>query len=338
MNGEHGSRVPGSRLCTGVAPARWPRPAAAPAKLCKATAAGLAGWRLHHGDILMSTEQVTSTLDNGVLTLTLNRPDKLNAYTAQMGRELAAGFRRADADDAVRVIIVTGAGKHFCAGADISGGADSFGGNPATDLFGDAGQPRRGGGFIEAIFDCRKPSIAAINGAAVGVGLTLTLPMDIRIAASGAKFGFVFTRRGLVPEAASAWFLPRIVGLPQALRWCYSGRVFDAAEALRGGLVESVEAPDSLLPQAMAIAREIADHTAPVATAITRQMLWRFTAEPTPFSLLEIDGAMNIHLGASADVREGVAAFFDKRAPAFPGQVSTDLPPQYPWWSASRAP
>ena len=281
----------------------------------------------------MSTEQVTSTLDKGVLTLTLNRPDKLNAYTAQMGRELAAAFRRADTDDAVRVVIVTGAGKHFCAGADISGGADSFGGNPSTDLFGDAGKPRQGGGFIEAIFDCRKPSIAAINGAAVGVGLTLTLPMDIRLAASGAKFGFVFTRRGLVPEAASAWFLPRIVGLPQALRWCYSGRVFDAAEALRGGLIESVESPEDLLPKAMEIAREIVDHTAPVATALTRQMLWRFTADPTPIGVMSLDGPMNITLGAGADVREGVSAFLEKRAPAFPGKVSTDMPSQYPWWT-----
>ena len=281
----------------------------------------------------MSESQVLTELDAGVLTLTLNRPDKLNAYTAQMGRELAAAFRRADTDDEVRVVIVTGAGKGFCAGADISGGADSFGGNPTTKVFGDADAPRNGSSFIEAIFDCRKPSIAAINGAAVGVGLTLTLPMDIRLASSGAKFGCVFTRRGLVPEAASAWFLPRIVGLPQALRWCYSGRVFDAAEALRGGLIESVESPEGLLARAQQIAREIVDHTAPVAVALTRQMLWRFSAEPTPWELLKVDAAMNMTLGAGADVREGVASFIDKRAPNFPGRVSTDMPPQYPWWT-----
>ena len=281
----------------------------------------------------MSESQVLTELDAGVLTLTLNRPDKLNAYTAQMGRELAAAFRRADTDDAVRVVIVTGAGKGFCAGADISGGADSFGGNPTTKVCGDADAPRNGSSFIEAIFDCRKPSIAAINGAAVGVGLTLTLPMDIRLASTGAKFGCVFTRRGLVPEAASAWFLPRIVGLPQALRWCYSGRVFDAAEALRGGLIESVESPEGLLARAQEIAREIVDHTAPVAVALTRQMLWRFSAEPTPWELLKIDAAMNMTLGAGADVREGVASFIAKRAPNFPGQVSTDMPPQYPWWT-----
>jgi enoyl-CoA hydratase/carnithine racemase len=277
--------------------------------------------------------QITSTLDAGVLTLTLNRPDKLNAYTAQMGRELTAAFRRADEDDAVRVVIVTGAGRAFCAGADISAGAGSFG--DADKLFGQpgGGQPRRDGGFIEAIFDCRKPSIAAINGAAVGVGLTMTLPMDIRLGATGARFGCVFTRRGLVPEAASAWFLPRIVGLPQALRWCYSGRVFDAAEALRGGLIEEALAPDDLLPKAMEIAREIADNTAPVATALTRQLLWRFSAEPTPWGLLKVDTAINLHLGAGPDVREGVAAFIDKRVPQFPGRVSADMPPQYPWWT-----
>ena len=273
--------------------------------------------------------QTTTTLDAGVLTLTLNRPDKLNAYTAQMGREIAAAFSRADADDAVRVVIVTGAGRAFCAGADISDGAGSFG--DKDKLFGDgintAEQPRAPGGFIEAIFNCRKPSIAAINGAAVGVGLTMTLPMDIRLGSTGSRYGCVFTRRGLVPEAASAWFLPRIVGLPQALRWCYSGRVFDAAEAQRGGLIEEALAPEDLLPKAMDIAREIVQNTAPVATAITRQMLWRFSAEPAPWGLLNVDAAINLHLGAGPDVREGVAAFIEKRTPAFPGRVSTDMPP-----------
>ena len=164
------------------------------------------------------------------------------------------------------------------------------------------------------------------------MGLTLTLPMDIRLCAQGARFGFVFARRGLVPEAGSSWFLPRIVGLPQALRWCTSGRVFDAAEAQRGGLVEQVLPADELLPRAREIAQEIIDNTAPVAIALTRQMLWRFSAEPTPYRTLSVDGAMALHLGAGADVREGVAAFLEKRAPAFPGQVSTDMPPQYPWW------
>jgi enoyl-CoA hydratase/carnithine racemase len=275
---------------------------------------------------------VTEALADGVLTLTLNRPDKLNAYTAQMGRELEAAFRRADADDAVRAVVVTGAGRAFCAGADMSAGAESFG--DSDRLFGQTGAgPRHGGGFIQAIFECRKPSIAAINGAAVGVGLTLTLPMDIRLASTGARFGLVFTRRGLVPEAGSAWFLPRIVGLPQALRWCYAGRVFDAAEAQRGGLVESLHAPEALLPAAMAIAREIADSTAPVAVALTRQLLWRFTAEPLPDDLLALDSALNRTLGAGPDVREGVAAFLEKRAAQFPGRVSADMPPQYPWWT-----
>ena len=275
---------------------------------------------------------IRSALADGVLTLTLDRPDKLNAYTAQMGRELEAAFRSADADDAVRVVVVTGAGRAFCAGADMSAGAGSFG--DAERLFGEAGEgPRQGGGFVQAIFECRKPSIAAINGAAVGVGLTLTLPMDIRLASSDARFGLVFTRRGLVPEAGSAWFLPRIVGLPQALRWCYSGRVFDAAEAHRGGLVESLHAPQDLLPAALAIAREIVDHGAPVAVALTRQLLWRFSAEPRPDELLALDSALNRTLGAGPDVREGVAAFLQKRPAQFPGRVSSDMPPQYPWWT-----
>lgn len=282
----------------------------------------------------MSSDQVGVSIDSGVMTLTLNRPDRLNAYTAQMGRELTAAFRRADADDAVRVVIVTGAGRGFCAGADMSGGADSFGDAQAARLFGEQAASSTGpqDNFIRAIFECRKPSIAAINGAAVGVGLTLTLPMDVRIAADEARFGCVFTRRGLVPEAASAWFLPRLVGLPQALRWCYSGRVFDAQEALRGGLVESVVPADQLLAQANLIAREIVDHTAPVAVAVTRQLLWRFTGDATPFDLNRIDSDLNRALGAGPDVREGVSAFLEKRAPQFPGRVSADMPPGYPWW------
>ena len=275
---------------------------------------------------------ILASLADGVLTLTLNRPERLNAYTAAMGRALEDAFRRADADDAVRVVIVTGAGRAFCAGADISAGAEAFG--DADKLFGDAGREggRRGGGFGQAIFECRKPSIAAVNGAAVGVGMTLTLPMDIRVAADGARFGAVFTRRGLVPEASSAWFLPRIVGLPRALRWCLAGRMVSADEALQAGLVESLHAPDELLPAAQAIAREIADHTAPVAVAVTRQLLWRFGSRESAEDLAALDAAINLHLGAGADVREGVAAFLEKRSPVFPGRVSTDMPPQYPWW------
>ncbi|MFZ9408318.1 MAG: enoyl-CoA hydratase-related protein [Burkholderiaceae bacterium] len=282
----------------------------------------------------MSEQHVSVDVVDGIMTLTLNRPDKLNAYTARMGRELTAAFRQADADDAVRVVIVTGAGKGFCAGADISAGADAFGNSQTDNMFARTGQP--GGpkpdSFIEAIFECRKPSIAAINGAAVGVGLTLTLPMDVRLASSTAKFGAVFTRRGLVPEAASAWFLPRIVGLPQALRWCYSGRVFDAQEAVRGGLVEGPVPPEDLLERAREIAREIVDHTAPVSVALTRQMLWRFAAEATPAGAMGVDAEFNRLLGAGPDVREGVSAFFEKRAPRFPGKVSSDMPAGYPWW------
>jgi enoyl-CoA hydratase/carnithine racemase len=280
----------------------------------------------------VSNAHLTQSLEDGVLTLTLDRPDKLNAYTARMGRELADAFRRADTDDAVRAVIVTGAGRGFCAGADMSAGPDSFGGDESTTVFGGPADGSRQEGFVEAIFRCRKPSIAAINGAAVGVGLTMTLPMDVRVASSEARFGFVFARRGLVPEAGCAWFLPRLVGLPQALRWCYSGKVFDAAEAQRGGLVESVEPPERLLARAREIAREIAEHTAPVSIALTRQLLWRCSGEPLPFGTLEVDTALNRNLGAGADVREGVQAFFEKRPPRFPGTVSADLPPPYPWW------
>jgi enoyl-CoA hydratase/carnithine racemase len=285
-------------------------------------------------------EHILCSVEDGIMQITLNRPEMLNAYTATMGRELAQAFDAADLDDAVRVVLVTGAGRAFCAGADMSAGADAFDTTSAEGSvsFGDVSKSRQGraggAGMVGAIFECRKPSIAAFNGPAVGVGLTLTLPMDIRIAADTARFGFVFARRGLVPEAGSAWFLPRLVGLPQALRWCLDGALFSTEEAMRGGLVSEVTAPEALLPRAKAIARSIADNTAPISVAITRQMLWRLSPEPSPWPTLKVDGALAMALGATGDVREGVSAFLEKRRPAFPGKVSTDMPAGYPWWEA----
>lgn len=284
----------------------------------------------------MTYEHIKYELDGPVLTVTLNRPDKLNAYTAIMGAELSDAFERADADDAVRAIVVTGEGRAFCAGADISAGANAFdaAGGKSVSFGTREDRERRGGGgsFVDAIFNCRKPSIAAINGPAVGVGITMALPMDIRIAADTAKIGFVFARRGLVPEAASAWFLPKLVGLSQSLRWCLSGRVFDAAEALAGGLVSETVPAGQVLSRAREIAREIAEETSAVSIALTRQMLWRFAGAPDYHELLKVDGPLVMELGSAGDVKEGVAAFLEKRKPNFPGRVSKDMPSAYPWW------
>ena len=281
----------------------------------------------------MTYENILCQIDGPYMVVTLNRPDKLNAYTGGMGAEIADAFMRADQDDDVRAIIVTGAGRAFCAGADVSGGAKSFdtSSEHGAGVFG-ARAKTSGPSFVEAIFNCRKPSIAAINGPAVGVGITLTLPMDVRIVARGAKIGFIFARRGLVPEAGSAWFLPKLVGLQQALRWSLSGRTFDADEALRGGLVSEICDPAALLGRAKEIAHELTAESSPVSIALTRQMLWRFAGEPDPYGALAVDGAMSIERGGHADVREGVQSFFEKRAPAFPGKVSQDMPSQYPWW------
>ena len=277
----------------------------------------------------MTYENIATTTDGPILIITLNRPDKLNAYTALMGSEIEDAFLKADADDDIRVIIVTGAGRGFCAGADISGGADAFDVSKGAAMFQGARPRASSGGFVEAIYNCRKPSIAAINGAAVGVGITLCLPMDIRIASTDAKIGFIFARRGLVPEAGSAWFLPRLVGLDQALRWCLSGRIFNADEAKDGGLVSEVTAPDRLLARAREIALEIAENTAPVSIAMTRHMLWQYSGMAHPFELLQMDGPLSVELGAGPDVKEGVSAFLEKRKPKFPGKVSKDIPSRY---------
>jgi enoyl-CoA hydratase/carnithine racemase len=288
----------------------------------------------------MDYQAIRYELEGPVLTVTLNRPEKLNAYTAGMGAELADAFGRADGDDAVRVAILTGEGRGFCAGADLSAGAGSFDtteGGAGARNFGDGAQSRsdEGAGFVHAMFNCRKPIIAAFNGPAVGVGITLALPTDIKIASDRARFGFVFARRGLAPEAASAWFLPQLVGLPQALRWCLEGKMIEAEEALRGGLISEIVEPQDLLNRAHEIAMEIAANTAPVSVALTRQLLWRFASAPHPFDLLKIDGPFVQVMGSTGDVREGVSAYLEKRPPAFPGKVSTDMPPGYPWWTKS---
>jgi enoyl-CoA hydratase/carnithine racemase len=276
----------------------------------------------------MSAPQVVVDQDGPILWLRIDRPAAMNAYTAQMGAELAAGFDRADADDSVRVVVLTGNGRVFCAGADVSAGAGAFdtaSGEGAT-AFGNRDAGGRGANFVAAMMDCRKPSIVAFNGSAAGVGLTLTLPCDIRIAADNAKFGFVFARRGLVPEAGSAWFLPQLVGLPQALRWCLSGALFPASEALDKGLVSELCPPEALEARARELALEIAGNCAPVSLALTRRMLWRFGPQPTPEGALAVDAGLNIALGQTADVREGVSAFLEKRAPVFAGRVSRDMP------------
>lgn len=281
----------------------------------------------------MEYTQILYSVDDHVATITLDRPEQLNAFTGTMMREMVDAFDRIDADDDVRVVIVTGAGRGFCAGADLSGGGDTFaagGSDVATKV---EGVPRDGGGIVTLrIFECTKPVIAAINGPAVGVGVTMTLPMDIRLASENAKFGFVFARRGIVPEACSSWFLPRLVGISQATEWCYTGRVFGPQEAQAGRLVRSVHAPDDLLPAARAIAKEIVDNTAPVSVALTRQMLWRLLGADHPMEAHRVDSRGIASRGKSADSREGVVSFLEKRPPAFPVKVSDGLPDIFPDW------
>jgi len=284
----------------------------------------------------MEYTQILYSVDDHIATITLNRPDQLNAFTGTMMYEVIDAFDRVDADDDVRVVIVTGAGRGFCAGADLSSGGETFS-RGGSDVQTDAGVPRDGGGLVSLrIFDCTKPVIGAINGAAVGVGVTMTLPMDIRLASEAAKFGFVFARRGIVPEACSSWFLPRMVGISQAAEWCYSGRVFPASEALAGRLVRSVHAPDDLLPAARAIAAEIVDNTAPVSVALTRQMLWRMLGADHPMEAHKADSRGILERGRSADAKEGVVSFLEKRPPEFPVKVSDGLPNIFPSYETRK--
>ncbi|MFN4241370.1 MAG: crotonase/enoyl-CoA hydratase family protein [Erythrobacter cryptus] len=279
--------------------------------------------------------QIILTKADGIATITLNRPDKMNAYTRTMGEEIIAAMDDIDADDSVRAVIFTGSGERaFCAGADLTpeGGGQVFASGEEVESLSDP-RVRDGGGLLTLrLFESTKPLIAACNGVAVGVGATMQLAMDIRLAASHARYGFVFARRGIVPEAASSWFLPRIVGISQALEWCYTGRIFDAEEARAGGLVRSVHAPEDLLHAARTLAREIADNTSAISVALTRAMMWRLASADHPMEAHKIDSRAIYRLSRSADAREGIASFLEKRRPIYPGKVSADMPDFYPWW------
>ena len=281
----------------------------------------------------MSYETILYDVAERVLTNTLNRPERLNAFTVTMRDELLDALDRAEADDDIRVIIFTGAGRGYCAGADLGGGGATFDKNERPDRRADRYPDRDGGGTLTLrLFECTKPLIAAINGPAVGIGITMTLPMDIRLLSTTAKVGFVFARRGIVPEAASSWFLPRVVGIAQASEWVMTGRVFGPDEALAGGLVRSVHEPDELLSVANGLAQEIVENTAPVSVAMSRQMLWKMLTADHPMAAHRVDTAAIRHLGTLSDAREGVESFLEKRAPNYSGRPSTDMPDFYPWW------
>ena len=285
---------------------------------------------------MLDFETLRYEVDEGILTLTLHRPDRLNAFTDTMAEELISALDAADADDAIRVIIVTGAGRAFCAGADLGKGAATFDYDAQTGTSGGAPdwtQLRDTGGKVTLwMFACHKPMIAAINGPAVGVGATMTLPMDIRIAADTARMGFVFCRRGIVPDGAASWLLPKVVGLPQSLEWVLSGRVFSAEEGKAGGLLRSLHPADELMKVARELAREIADNTSAVSVALSRQMLWHMAGESHPWRAHEIESQAIYWTGRSADAKEGVMSFIEKRPPAFTLSSATDMPPGYPWW------
>jgi enoyl-CoA hydratase/carnithine racemase len=284
----------------------------------------------------MDFEQIRYQVDGRILTVTLNRPDRMNAFTGRMCDELIAAFDQADADDDVKVVIVTGAGRAFCAGADLERGGETWGKHSEYLAKQDAGAQRYigdgGGRLTRRIYDFNKPVIAAINGPAVGVGLTMTLAMDIRLSVPNTKLGFVFAGRGIVPEACSAWFLPRLVGISKALEWCYAARVFKSEEGLAAGLLRSLHEPDQLLATARTLAQEFVDHSSAVSIALVRQMMWRMLSAPHPIDAHEIDTAALAALGKSNDAREGITAFLEKRKANFTDRVSRDIPSFVPWW------
>lgn len=295
---------------------------------------------------LAQFETILTDISDGILTVTLHRPDRMNAFTGQMMKELVAAFDIADADDSVRAVIVTGSGdRAFCAGADLGSGGATFDYTKRPDRlehgtpiqpdgsvdFSHASVRDSGGRLTLRIFNCKKPVIGAINGAAVGIGVTMQLPMDFRLASETARFGFVFARRGIVPEAASSWFLPRLVGISQALDWCYSGRVFGAEEALRGGLVRSIHAPEDLIPAARALAKELTSDSAPVSVGLTRQMMWRMLGASHPMEAHKLDSRAIWVRGQGGDAKEGVTSFLEKRPAHYTDSVAKDMPHFSPW-------
>jgi enoyl-CoA hydratase/carnithine racemase len=283
----------------------------------------------------MNFEHIRYDVADRIATITLHRPERLNAFTARMAAELIEAFDRADADDDVKVVIVTGSGRAFCAGADLQGGGETWDRHSAH-MAAQSTEQRyvgdEGGQVARRIFDFNKPVIAAINGPAVGVGITMTLAMDVRMAVPGTKIGFVFAGRGIVPEACSTWFLPRIVGIGRALEWAYSARVFRSEEGLAAGLFRSLHAPDDLIPAARGLAQEFIENASAISIALARQMMWRMLGASHPIDAHEVDTAALTALGKSADAREGITAFLEKRKPRWVDRVTRDLPAFLPWW------
>ncbi len=278
-----------------------------------------------------SYETLLYAVADGVGTITLNRPDKLNAFNAQMLRDLLRALDAADVDDDVRALIITGAGRGFCAGADLSAGSGTF--SAGVDNSDATSFDHDGGGLASLrLFDMKKFTIAAINGPAVGVGIAMTLPMDVRMMSNTAKVGFVHVRRAIMPEAASTWFLPRVVGISKALEWGCTGRLIMPDEAMAGGLVRSVHAPEDLLPAATALAREVADNAAPVSVAVTRQAMWRLLGSAHPMDGHRVDSRGVRYLARLGDAKEGIDSFFEKRPPRFTGRPSVEMPDTMPWW------